>query len=165
MNYRDTLHRKARNSKTPQSWKNYKKQKNYVNNLIRKGKANHHKKLLDENISKPDKFWSYIKTLFPTKPKKENISTKFVMNEQIYDNNSDISNGFCTFFEKVASNLKEKSYRLKNFVWSTPKKLKQTCNSIFTFTYVSVPEVKQHLKELKRKKSNHEIQMCILRGV
>ena len=64
MNFRDNLLRKARKSKKESDWLTYKKKKNHVNNLIKVGKAEYNKLLLEENISKPGKFWKSIKNLF-----------------------------------------------------------------------------------------------------
>ena len=66
---------------------------------------------------------------------------------------------------KVASKLKRSCISFKEFVWSTPNEKLLNVNSIFKFSHVSVPEVKKHLKQLKRKKAEgiDEILNCILR--
>ena len=76
-----------------------------------------------------------------------------------------IANGFCNFFQTVASKLKRSCIPFKEFVWSTPNEKLLNVNSIFKFSQVSVPEVKKHLKQLKRKKAEgiDEIPNCILR--
>ena len=70
MNYRDNLLRSARKKGTEVSWSSYKRQKNHMNNTLKKAKSEYHKNLLEENISQPQKFWSYIKSLYPTKAHK-----------------------------------------------------------------------------------------------
>ena len=67
--------------------------------------------------------------------------------------------------QTVASKLKRSCIPFKEFVWSTPNEKLLNVNSIFEFSHVSVPEVKKHLKQLKRKKSEgiDEVPNCILR--
>ena len=141
MNFRDNLLRKARKSKKESDWLTYKKKKNHVNNLIKVAKAEHNKLLLEENISKPDKFWKFIKNLFPMKPKKEISSTKFIINEKTTSNEYDIANGFCSFFQSTVSTLKANSIKLKNFTWSKPTKHQTNYAKCFNFRHVSVPVV------------------------
>jgi len=71
MNDRDKILRKARSSKNENDWTEYKNMKNRVNNLIKSAKSKHNKKLLNENISKPEKFWRQIKSLYPTNKRKK----------------------------------------------------------------------------------------------
>ena len=75
-----------------------------------------------------------------------------------------IANGFCNFFQTVASKFKRSCIPFKEFVWSTPNEKLLNVNSIFKFSHVAVLEVKKHLKQLKRKKAEgiDEIPNCIL---
>ena len=106
-----------------------------------------------------------IKSLFPTKPKYETTCTKFEFDGKMISDKLQIANGFCNFFQTVASKLKRSCIPFKEFVWSTPNEKLLNLNSIFKFSHVSVPEVKKHLKQLKRKKAEgiDEIPNCILR--
>ena len=72
---------------------------------------------------------------------------------------------FYNFFQTVVSKLKRSCIPFKEFVWSTPNEKLLNVNSIFKFSQVSVPEVKKHLNQLKRKKAEgtDEIPNCILR--
>ena len=65
----------------------------------------------------------------------------------------------------VASKLKRSCMPFKESVWSTPNEKLLNINSIFEFSHVSVPEVKKHLKQLKRMKAEgiDKIPNCILR--
>ena len=92
MNDRDKLLRKARKSKNADDWKNYKTIKNRTNNMINKAKTKYHKEILNENTSKPEKFWRHIKTLFPTKPTNQ-CSKNFVINNQQTTDEKMIANG------------------------------------------------------------------------
>ena len=152
MNYRDALNRKAQKTKTKENWEVYKRQKNRLNNIIKNAKINYHKNLLEKNATKPQQFWKCIKNLFPTKPKNETTCTKF-------------ANGFCNFLQTVASKLKRSCIPFKEFVWSTPNEKLLNLNSIFKCSHVSVPEVKKHFKQLKRKNAEgiDEIPNCILK--
>ena len=166
MNYRDALNRKAQKKKTETNWLAYKRQKNLVNNLIKKAKMKHHTELLEDNATKPEQFWKCIKNLFPTKATSDTTCTKFqVNNGEIISDKQQIANGFCNFFQKTAMKLKQSSIKLRDFIWSAPNLTQTNRNAIFKFTHVSVPEVKKHLKELKRKKSEgiDEIPNCILK--
>jgi hypothetical protein len=153
MNNRDGLLRKARKSKDANDWLAYKKIKNRVNNSIKNAKHKHNIEFLKENISKPEKFWKHIKTLFPTKPKKDNSSSNFVVDDHKTSNETEIANGFSSFFQSAVSNLKTSSIKFKDFVWSLPKSLPIKTVHRFKFRYVSVPEVERLLKELNRKKA------------
>ena len=77
MNFCDTLNRRAQKNKTEENWNAYKRQKNKVNNIIKKAKITHYKDILEEHATKPEKFWKCIKNLFPRKAEKEMICTKF----------------------------------------------------------------------------------------
>ena len=67
MNTRDQLLRKARKSNVDDDWSLYRRIRNQCTNKIRKAKANFHRNLLQEYTVEPKKFWSVIKSLFPTK--------------------------------------------------------------------------------------------------
>ena len=165
MNYRDTLLRNARKKRTEDSWNTYKRQKNHVNNLIKTAKSEYHKNLLEENVNKPQNFWNYIKSLFPTKSNNNVTSAKFKIDGEIVQKKNRIAEGFCSFFQSVALQLKHCHLKFKNFVWSMPAKRDLNTNAIFHFQHVSVPEVKKHLKQLKNKKSEglDGIPVCIIK--
>ena len=120
---------------------------------------------MEQNATKPEQFWKCIKNLFPTKPKYETTCTKFELDGKMISDKLQIANGFCNFFQTVASKLKRSCIPFKEFVWSTPNEKLLNVNSIFKFSHVSVPEVKKHLKQLKRKKAEgiDEIHNSILR--
>ena len=67
MNLRDNLLRKARKTNREVDWSSYKRQRNKVNAQVKKSKSNYYQDLLQDNASSPDKFWSAIKKLYPTK--------------------------------------------------------------------------------------------------
>ena len=67
MNRRDQILRKVRKSKSSNDWKPYKTLRNKCDRKIKKVKSDHHKKALNDNINKPKKLWSQIKSVFPGK--------------------------------------------------------------------------------------------------
>ena len=67
MNLRDQLLRKACRTNREIDWSSYKRQRNKVNSQVKKCKSNYYKDLLQDKASSPDKFWSAIKKLYPTK--------------------------------------------------------------------------------------------------
>ena len=73
IDYRDVLQRKFRKSKTTENYEKYKRQKNKVNNQIKRAKQNYNKNLLDENTKNATSFWRTLKSIFPTKPKSKLI--------------------------------------------------------------------------------------------
>ena len=76
MNRRDQTLRKASKYKSNDDWKSCKTLRNKCNKQIKKAKSNHHKKVLNDNINKPKKFWSLIKNVFPGKSQSmANVST------------------------------------------------------------------------------------------
>ena len=120
---------------------------------------------MEQNATKPEQFWKCIKNLFPTKPKYETTCTKFELDSKMISDKLQTANGFCSFFQTVASKRKRSCIPFKEFALSTPNEKLLNVNSIFKFSHVSVPEVKKHLKKLKRKKAEgiDEIPNCILR--
>ena len=67
MNLRDQLLRKARRTNREIDWSSYKRQRDKVNSQVNKCNRNYYKDLLQDKASSPDKFWSAIKKLYPTK--------------------------------------------------------------------------------------------------
>ena len=153
MNTRDQLMRKARNTNREVDWSNYKRKRNYVKNAIKRAKNLHYTKLLNESVSKPEKFWKSIKEIFPTKSEIDRPASSFIINEKETSDKNIISNGFCKYFSSVAQSLKSKAFPLINCVWKYTKKCENRSSTFFQFRQVSVQEVNRHLKNLKRNKA------------
>ena len=101
MNRRYQTLRKARKSKSNDDWKSCKTLRNKCNKNIKKGKPNHHKKVLNDNINKPNKFWSQIKNIFPGKSQSvANVPT---------DKRPGL-NKLSRFYSTMASKLKKSTY-------------------------------------------------------
>ena len=125
--------------------------KNRTNNSINRAKVKHHKELLFENMSKPEKSWKHIKALFPTKSISK-WQKSFVIDNHQTTNENEIANSFCLVFHIAVKNLKANSMKLKDFVWSLPKKLPINTAHWLHFRYVSVHEVTRILMEANSKK-------------
>ena len=87
------------------NYKKYKRQRNKVNNLIKRAKQNYNKNVLDENTKNATSFWRTPKSIFPTKPKSKLTSTAFKVNKADISNKETIANGFRQFFSSVAITL------------------------------------------------------------
>ena len=119
MNLRDQLLRKARRTNRDIDWSFYKRQRNKVNSQVKKCKSNYYKDLLQDKASSPDKFWSAVKKLYPTKITTGSAAA-ININGTKTSNTSSIAQGFCDFFSTIAGVLKTKSFPLRNFVWGKP---------------------------------------------
>ena len=90
---------------------------------MRKAKSSYHRKLLSENAGNPNRFWRTIKPIYPSKPKNSHVIINFEINEEQVNNPSTISNGFCSFFTNVISEIKWKAFPLRDFIWQNPSKI------------------------------------------
>ena len=77
MNERDFLLRKARKAGEENDWSMYRRLRNLVTRSIRYSKATHTRKILQENIDRPKKFWDKIERCPPTKSKNQQILDYF----------------------------------------------------------------------------------------
>ena len=67
MDYKDALQRKFRKSKTTENYEKYKRQRNKVNNLVKRAKQNYSKNLQDENSKSTTSFWKTLKHFSPNR--------------------------------------------------------------------------------------------------
>ena len=133
--------KKHRKSKLPSDFKRFQTERNKVNTLVRKAKAQYNQDLLKDSVRDPNLFWSAIKKIFPTK---EHISTAktFLVDNKLKTSTKEIASGFCSFFTNVASILKTKAAPLKDFVWGKPRETIPKTYSTFKFRKVKVQEVR-----------------------
>ena len=126
---------------------------NKVNSQVKKCKSNYYKDLLQDKASSPDKFWSAIKKLYPTKITRGSAAAMNI-NRTKTSNTCSIAQGFCDFFSTIAGVLKTKSFPLCSFVWGKPvNSCETTSPEHFVFSSVSDAEVFRELRNLKRNKS------------
>ena len=101
MNARDKLMRKARKTRNELDWDSYRRKRNFVNNEIKRSKRTYYKIKLQENANKPEKFWKFIKEIFPTKSKEDKTPTTFKINNEPVTEKPTIANEFCKFFTRA----------------------------------------------------------------
>jgi len=129
MNHRDSLMRKSRKSRKETDHEKFKRQRNKVNNLVRKAKTQHYQNQLNESVNNPDKFWKALKSIFPI-CSKQNYVKSFLVDNVMTNDSTTISNGFCSFFTNIAATIKSKAILLKDFVWTQPsERLPKTYNT------------------------------------
>ena len=81
------------------------------------------------------------------------ISQKTCLHQQlnVEENTAAKANALYELFTNVAVSLKNRAFKLRDFVWETPKAEKMATNQKFGFKYVSRIFVEKELKSLKRK--------------
>ena len=67
MSKRDSLMRKFRKSKTESHHETFKRQRNKVNNLVKRAKNHYLQNQLNECANEPKTFWKNLKSIFPVK--------------------------------------------------------------------------------------------------
>ena len=153
MNLRDKLLKKTRRTRCEVDWSSYKRQRNRVTGLIKNSKNRYHRELLNNNADSPDRFWSAIKKLYPTKSPSESGSAFFVNGTRTTDKKH-IANTFCSYFTNVAGLLKSSSFILRDFIWSRPSQQNylQPVKTNFLFKEVHESQIYKELRNLNRKK-------------
>ena len=105
MDYREVVQPKFCKSNTTEKYEDYKRQRNKVNNLIKRAKQNYRKNLLDENTKNATSFWRTLNSISLTKPKSKLTSETFKVNEEEISNKETIANGFSQFFSSISTTL------------------------------------------------------------
>ena len=138
---RNSQHKKARKTKRENDWSTYKSLRNRCNNMIKHAKSVYHKNKIRENASKPEKFWSCIKEIYPTKSK----VCMSPLPEKL--------KSFKSYFSTIVGKLKKIAFPLADFTWKKPVKVFPRTYNTFRFSYVSHVFVAQQLRLLKKNKS------------
>ena len=117
-------------------------------------RTDYHRKLLNNIVDSPDKFWSAIKKLYPTKSPSQSGSALLV-NGTKTTHKKLIANTFCDYFTNVAGLLKSSSFLLRDFTWSRPTQQNylQPMKTNFLFKEVHKLQIYKELRNLKRKKA------------
>ena len=152
MNKRDSLMRKFRKSKIESDHENFKRQRNKVNNLVKKAKNQYLQNQLNECANEPKDFWKTLKSIFPVKGK-EKLVKSFYINDELTQDSSSNANGFCSFFANVASTVKSKAILLKNFIWTKPTIRTLKTYNTFRLKFVTTTDVYKLLRKLQKKKA------------
>lgn len=143
LNDRDKLLRKARRTKNENDWASYKRLRNLCTNRVKRAKSHYYRSLLNENTANPRKFWSTIKTIFPTQ----------VTKSLIQDTDNDKTKKFSDYFKNAILTLKQKSMPLMNFTWRFTNPAPNRTNQNFTIGYISKIFVEKELRALSRNKA------------
>ena len=158
---------KTRNSK---NWENYKKQRNFCTNLLKKTKSEYFRNLNTKELSDNKKFWKKIEPFFSDKGLETN---NIILKEktELITNSSTLANLFNNYFINITSTLKLKQSPPKfpsitNLLihyrdHMNLEKIKETykITDKFHLKEVSSVEVKKVIKSLNKKKS--AISSCI----
>ena len=112
MNVRDQLKRKAKKSGKQSDWIAYNRERNFGNE-IKRAKRSYFNTELQENVTKPERFWKIIKKLFPTINKCNTTPNAFKIDKVQTTNKSRISEEFCRFFSSIATNLKKIAFKIR----------------------------------------------------
>ena len=90
--------------RTETSRKEYKKQRNFCDNLLKKAKKDHFANLDVKSVLDNRKFWQNVKLLFSNKVKAKTI-IKLVENDETIDNEIKIAKIFNEYFVNTVKNL------------------------------------------------------------
>ena len=82
MNTRDQLFRKACKTNKPSDWDVYKRKRNFIKNEVVRLKRNYFKTKLEENATKPDRFWKTVNEIYSTKSKHEPMPKRFTVDNK-----------------------------------------------------------------------------------
>ena len=152
------------------NWENYKEQRNFCTNLLKKTKSEYFRNLNIKDLNSNKKFWKKIKPFFSEKGLETNNIILKEKNELI-TNSSTLANLFNNYFINITSTLKLKQSPPKfpsipNLLihyrdHMSIKKIKETykITDKFHLKEVSSEEVKKVIKSLNKKKS--AISSCI----
>ena len=148
VNVCDQLKREAKKSGKQCDWIAYNRKRNFVNNEIKRAKRSYFNTELQENVTKPERFWKIIKKLFPTINKCNTTPNAFKIDKVQTTNKSRISEEFCRFFSSIATNLKKSAFKLKDFVWGYKPPYRRYSSLTINFQLKSVSDVEilSHLK-------------------
>ena len=100
MNTRDQLFRKARKTNKPSDWDVYKRKRNFIKNEVLRLMRNYFKTKLEENVTKPDRFWKTFNEIYSTKSKHEPMPKRFTADNKTVTDKQKIAKGI---FQKPLS--------------------------------------------------------------
>ena len=107
----------------------------------------------ENSTGDPNKFWKTVKSIYPGKAKSSSNGKVFEIDGKESTDQTDISNGFCSFFMNIVASLKQKSILLKNFAWQSPASITKKTESVFKFQFVTNMDVEKIIKSIKRSKA------------
>ncbi|CAB4042484.1 Hypothetical predicted protein, partial [Paramuricea clavata] len=153
--------RNARANNSELFWRTYKKLSNTVTAEIRKAKSNFNKKLLEENMDNPSKFWKSIKIITSGNKTKTNppIRVKSIFNDKVTETDADTATTLGIFFSRVAERTSKEFYKLHpalTSLSSVPAYILNSSNvgpNVFNFKEIEICNIYNHLRTLKTTKA------------
>lgn len=133
---------------------NYRRQKNYVTNLIRQKQKLHYQRLIENNRHDIRKVWSIMNEIvFKKKPKNfKNNVTELLNNDTVVTNTTEICNIFNNYFVNVPHELQ--TNLLHNFMNQEQIcTLNRSISSSFLLIPATVNEIENYIREMKSSSS------------
>ena len=173
---RSRLRNKFLSDRTETSQKEYKKQRNFCVNLLKKAKKDHFANLDVNSVLDNRKFWQNVKPLFSNKVKAKS-TIKLIENDEMVENEIKIAKIFNEYFvnavktlgiltekEKATfteNNLSEVEMALKKHknhpsIIAITKRIKNLSNSPFSFNFISHDNIVKELNKLKSKEASQK---------
>ena len=173
---RSRLRNKFLHDRTEMSRNEYKKQRNFCVNLLKKAKKDHFANLDVNSVLDNRKFWQNVKPLFSNKVKAE-TTIKLTENDEMTDNEIKIAKIFNEYFVNTVKNLgipieKESAtftgnnlseveialnkYKNHPSVNAIAKRMKNLSNITFSFNFISHDDAVKELNKLKSKKASQK---------
>ena len=102
---RDKLKKQAVSSNDPLFWKKFKKERNRLNNEIKKAKADYYKSQVESNIGNPKAIWKCINQITHRKATNNSSINELKVNNKSFTEPSDISDILNRHFISIGPNL------------------------------------------------------------
>ena len=144
MTKRDRLKKQAVQTGNPEQWNKFKKQRNKINNEIKKAKANYFQSQVETNAGNPRAIWSTINQITHRKCTDNSSINELKVNDVSVTKPSDLCEVLNDYFTSIgstlASDLPEAESDFNSFI--TPS------NTIFKLEHTSADIVSKYLKKL-----------------
>ena len=178
---RSRLRNKFLRDRTEMSRKEYKKQRNFCVNLLKKAKKDHFANLDVNSVLDNRKFWQNVTPLFSNKVKAK-TTIKLIENGETIDNEIKIAKIFNEYFVNTVKNLgilieKESAtftennlseveialnkYKNHPSINAITKRMKNLSKITFSFNFISHDDVVKQLNTLKSKKASQKTDIPI----
>ncbi len=170
---RSELENKYYREKSEKALKDYKKQKNFTNKLLKNEKKRYFKNLHMNNFTDNKKFWNTIKPLFSNRGGGSQKITLIDKEDKIISNDKEVAETFNEFFKNSVQSLEisENRYLMNetgNLIDPVEKVMKKFENhpsiidikevididTEFSFLKIGISDIKTELKNLKTNKAS-----------
>ena len=178
---RSRLRNKFLPDRTETSGIEYKKQRNFCVNLLKKAQKDHSANLDVNSVLDNRKFWQNVKPLFSNKVKAK-TTIKLIENDETIDNEIKIAKIFNEYFVNTVkklgiltemesatfteNSLREVEMTLKKYknhpsITAITKRMKSLGNFTFSFNFISHDNIVKELNKLKTKKASQKTDIPI----